>query len=234
MVRNALILRIFGLRPKTTIHIGAGNGQDRDLYYQIGSKKVIWIEASLEKCHKITKSFPADVVLNLYVTKIRQEELNNRSAIKFSEEKPTIGVISASTPHKSLDEILTTHPIQPHPYPWLVVIDTDGAEVDILEGGERVLTKVSYLVIEQHFNWDNGEWHKEVSRLCLAYGFNRTLARQNHTKEYEDVLYTRFSKSRIFLIKCLDSVFYILKQCKHMINQKHLSTTYFNCKKCKK
>lgn len=41
MVRNWLILRALGIRPKTIIHIGAGSGEDRDLYKKVGANKLI-------------------------------------------------------------------------------------------------------------------------------------------------------------------------------------------------
>jgi hypothetical protein len=231
MVRNSLILRALGIRPKTIIHIGAGSGEDRDLYFKLGANKLIWVEASYEKYLKITERYPKDTVLNFYVTDDPTKDLNYQMSKEFDLNKPTQSVISDSTPHSSLDQIFSNLAFD---LPILLVVDTDGAEVDILSGGDNFLKSVSYLVIEQHYHWDKGEWHKEISRLCSANGFYHTLSRPSHTNEYEDALWTRFSTARIHLSKILDSVFLLLKQYKHIAYKKHWSTTYFNCEKCNK
>lgn len=231
MVRNSLILRALGIRPKTIIHIGAGSGEDRDLYFKLGANKLIWVEASYEKYLKITERYPKDTVLNFYVTDDPSKDLNYQMSKEFDLNKPTQSVISDSTPHSSLDKIFSNLAFD---LPILLVVDTDGAEVDILSGGDNFLKSVSYLVIEQHYHWDEGEWHKEISRLCSANGFYHTLSRPSHTNEYEDALWTRFSTARIHLSKILDSVFLLLKQYKHITYKKHWSTTYFNCEKCNK
>ena len=231
MVRNSLILRALGIRPKTIIHIGAGIGEDRDLYFKLGANKLIWVEASFEKYLKIIERYPKDTVLNFYVTDDPSKNLNYQMSKEFDLNKPTQSVISDSTPHGSLDQIFSNLACD---LPILLVVDTDGAEVDILSGAGNFLKRVNYLVIEQHYHWDKGEWHKEISSLCSANGFYRTLSRPSHTNEYEDVLWTRFSMARIHLSKILDSVFLVLKQYKHIAYKKHWSTTYFNCEKCNK
>ena len=229
MVRNLLMLKALGIGPLTIIHIGAGSGEDRDLYLKLGANKLIWVEASYEKYLLLLQRYPKDTVLNFYVTDDRSKNLNHQISKEFDLNKPTQSVISESTPHSSLDRIFSNLASD---LPILLVVDTDGAEVDILSGGGNFLKNVSYLVIEQHYHWDEGEWHKEISRLCAANGLHRTLSRPSHTNEYEDVLWTRFSTARIRLSKILDSVFLLLKQIKHIAQQKHFSTTYFNCEKC--
>lgn len=231
MIRNSLILRTLGIRPKTIIHIGAGSGEDRELYFKLGANKLIWVEASYEKYLKVVERYPKDTVLNFYVTDYPTKNLNHQMSKEFALNKPTQSVISDSTPRSSMDLIFSNLVCD---LPILLVVDTDGAEVDILSGGGNFLKKVSYLVIEQHFNWDKGDWHKEISSLCSINGFYRTLARPSHNNQYEDVLWTRFGMARIHLSKILDSVFLVLKQFKHIVYKKHWSTTYFNCEKCNK
>lgn len=224
-----MILRALGIKPRTVIHIGAGNGEDRDLYFKLGANKLIWVEASYEKYLKLCKKYSQDTILNFYVNDTPQKNLNYQMYKNFDLNKPTQSVKSDSIPHGSLDQIFSDLVCD---LPILLVIDTDGAEVDILSGGGNFLVNVKYLVIEQHYDWDKGEWHKEISSLCSANGFFRTLSRPSHTNQYEDVLWTRFSSIRIYFSKILDSVFLIFKQFKHIASKKHRSTTYFNCKKC--
>lgn len=229
MVRNSLTLRILGIRPKTVIHIGAGTGEDRDLYFQIGANKLIWVEASAEKYLKVLKRYPEDIVLNFYVTDDSSKNIKYQRSKDFDLNKPTYNVMSGSTPQKSLDQIFSDLKCDS---PILLVVDTDGAEIDILSGASNFLKRVTYLVIEQHYFWDKGKWYKEISTLCSGNGFSRTLFRPSHMNQYEDVLWTRFSKVRISISKIIDLVFKFFKQLKHILYQKHLSTTSFYCKKC--
>ena len=229
MVRNSLILRALGIKPKTIIHIGAGSGEDRDLYFKLGANKLIWVEASFEKYLKVVERYPEDTVLNFYVTDDPSKNLNYQKSKEFDLDKPTYSVISSNTPHSSLDQIFSNLTCD---LPILLVVDTDGAEVDILSGASDFLKRISYLVIEQHYHWDKGEWHKAISTLCLGNGFYRTLFRPNHTNQYEDVLWTRFSIARISISKIIDTAFLVLKQFKHIAYKRHWSTTSFNCEKC--
>jgi len=187
VVRNSLVLRVLGIKPKTIIHIGAGTGEDRDVYFKLGANKLIWVEASFEKYLKIVERYPSDAVLNFYVTDDPSKDLKYQRAKNFNLDKPTYSLISYSTPQASLD---------------------------------------------QHYHWDNGEWHEEISNLCIRNGFSRTLSRPSHTNLYEDVLWTRFSVVRISISKIIDLFFRVLKHFKHVIYKKHWSTTSFNCEKC--
>lgn len=229
MVRNSLVLRVLGIKPKTIIHIGAGTGEDRDVYFKLGANKLIWVEASFEKYLKIVERYPSDAVLNFYVTDDPSKDLKYQRAKNFNLDKPTYSLISYSTPQASLDQIFSDLNFD---LPLLLVVDTDGAEIDILSGASNFLRRVSYLVIEQHYHWDNGEWHEEISNLCIRNGFSRTLSRPSHTNLYEDVLWTRFSVVRISISKIIDLFFRVLKHFKHVIYKKHWSTTSFNCEKC--
>lgn len=229
VVRNSLVLRVLGIKPKTIIHIGAGSGEDRDLYFKLGANKLIWVEASFEKYLKVVERYPEDTVLNFYATDDPSKNLKYQRSKNFDLDKPTYSLISDSTPHASLDQIFSKLVCD---LPLLLVVDTDGAEIDILSGASNFLRRVSYLVIEQHYHWDKGEWYKEISTLCIDNGFSRTLFRPNHTNQYEDVLWTRFSVVRISISKIIDLVFRVLKQFKHIAYKKHWSTTSFNCEKC--
>ena len=162
MVRNKLLLKIIGIRPKTIIHIGAGNGEDREEYFGVGAQKLIWVEASVKKYLDILKRYPNDTVLNFYVTNDFDKSTDLNSSKFFSHEKPTQIVKLEDAPKKSLDQIFSNFSFD---LPLQLVIDTDGAEIDILSGAENLLKKVSYLVIEQHFNWEEGNCMKK-NKVC--------------------------------------------------------------------
>lgn len=70
MVRNWLILRALGIRPKTIIHIGAGSGEDRDLYKE-----------AVELCF-LNKSYSRN---NLRLAKLIPSKLDQRNCVRFPE-----------------------------------------------------------------------------------------------------------------------------------------------------
>lgn len=226
MIRNPTVLRLMGISPKTAIHIGADKGQDRENYINLGIRLIVWGEAQGVLAERLKTNFPQDIVLNYYFS----DNLDGSKDLKYSDEevKPTQKVDNASK--ISLDEALQ---FKTFIKPIFLLIDTDGAEVKILEGGKSIISKVDYLVVEQHFHWNQGKWHEQITDLCLSLGFKRTLSRPSFDLSYEDVLYTRRSKLYVFTLSIMDYGFYIVKQIYHFIGKKHLSTSQFYCAKCK-
>ena len=66
MIRNPTVLRVMGILPKTAIHIGAGKGQDRQNYINLGIKLIVWGEAQGVLAERLKTNFPQDTVLNYY------------------------------------------------------------------------------------------------------------------------------------------------------------------------
>jgi hypothetical protein len=153
--------------------------------------------------------FPNDIVINKKFGRSTNSALNNiETTVDF--ETKSRGLLS----------------------PSMMVVDTDGADIEVLAGADKTLKSVSYLVLEQHRHWENGEWHAKLTKVAYGYGFKRTISRQSYLNDYEDVLYTRKNIVAIFFIKLIDFIICQLKQIWHIIKVQHLSTSYFYCQKC--
>jgi hypothetical protein len=209
MIRRPLVLKIISIRPKTVIHIGGGIGQDGYYYKVLGVKKVLWGEVQTELSETISMRFPNDIVINKKFGRSTNSALNNiETTVDF--ETKSRGLLS----------------------PIMMVVDTDGADIEVLAGADKTLKSVSYLVLEQHRHWENGEWHAKLTKVAYGYGFKRTISRQSYLNDYEDVLYTRKNIVAIFFIKLIDFIICQLKQIWHLLKVRHLSTSYFYCQKC--
>lgn len=228
------MLKFLRFRIKTVIHVGAGNGEDRDVYNYLGSQGLYWIEASTNLANNLRSKYPSDTVLNFFATNENRLEEYGSKSNKMGEGndiyfEPTEILRRSDVARNTLDLYFDLIEIKK---PVMLVIDTDGSDLEVLEGAYKTLKSVEYLVVEQHYFWDDGNWYTAISNFCTANGFKKTLTRPSYNNDYEDVLYIRKSMLMIFFIKISDKVFLALKQIKHFIIKLHFSTTYFHCEKC--
>jgi len=224
MIRNTKLLKLIRVSPKTVIHIGANKGQDRSQYILIGVKRIYWGEAFPPLANQLQKKFPSDqVIYGAFTNKNTGYKTLHVSALgTIGSRKLKIHETNFTSPNKTLDQEFGNLELVK---PILLVIDTDGAELEILEGGKNFLKHVKWLVIEQYWTWDNGRWHTKLTKLASDYGFKRVFGRVSYTNDYEDVIVVFFSRF-------IDGVFYVAKQIKHMFIKGHISSTYFHCFKC--
>jgi hypothetical protein len=222
MVRNPYVLRAIWVWPKTVIHIGGGNGQDGYYYKTLGVKSVLWGEAQTQLAEKIKKKFPKDIVINKYFC--ANNDIKLRDFLSPGQEK--LKTINTET---TVDIELSSLNL---PEPIMMVVDTDGADLEVLRGADITLKKVQYLILEQHRYWENGDWYSTLTNIATSYGFKRTISRPSYLDDYEDVLYTRKKVLTIFAIRFLDLAICQFKQLWHVFKYHHLSTTYFFCQVC--
>jgi hypothetical protein len=207
--------------------LGGGNGQDGYYYKSLGVKLVIWGEVQAQLAKLISKKFPTDIVIckkfGREINSTQSEDMIYNSNIKESTKFP------APKPATTVDyETMSLSLISP----IMMVVDTDGADLEVLAGADKILKKVSYLVLEQHRYWENNEWHVKLTDIAHRYGFKRTISRQSYSNDYEDVLYTRKNMVTIVFVRLIDGMVCQLKQLWHLVKLHHLSTTYFYCQKC--
>jgi FkbM family methyltransferase len=234
MIRNKHLLKFLRFRIKTLIHVGAGNGEDRDTYSYLGAQNLYWIEASTNLANNLNYKYPSDTVLNMFMTNESRlgEDASKSNKMGDSNDKylrPTETLRRSDVARSTLDLYFDLIEMKKA---VMLVIDTDGSDLEVLEGAYETLKSVEYLVVEQHYFWDDGNWYTAIAKFCTANGFKKTLTRPSYNNDYEDVLYTRKSVLTIFFINISDKVFLALKQIKHFIIKLHFSTTYFHCEKC--
>ena len=227
MVRRPLVLKLISVRPKTVIHIGGGNGQDGYYYKILGVKLVLWGEVQAQLSEIISKKFPKDIVINKKFGRI-SNGIPTRNKIYNSNNKESKNFPTLNTETTVDYETKSLNLLSP----IMMVVDVDGADLEVLAGADKTLKKVNYLVLEQHRYWENGEWHAKLTDVAYRYGFKRTISRQSFSNDYEDVLYTRKNIVTIFFVKLIDIIACQFKQIWHLLKHHHLSSSYFYCQKC--
>jgi FkbM family methyltransferase len=233
MIRNAKLLKFINIKPKTIIHIGASKGQDRAQYMILGAKYIYWGEAFQPLVNLLQENFPRDHVIWGAFTNINtgHKTLHVSPSGTIGSRKLNVHHSNFNSPNKTLDqEFLNLNLVKP----IMLVIDTDGAEIEVLEGGREFIKEVQWLILEQYWTWDNGQWHINLTNLAKEYGFRRVFGRISYSKDYEDVLYTKSGLARTLYLKIVDKIFYGTKQLKHLLFAGHTSSTYFHCFKCEK
>ena len=231
MIRNAKLLKFIGVNPKTVIHIGASRGQDRTQYILLGAEHIYWGEAFQPLANQLQENFPIDHVIWGAFTDSNtgHKTLHVSSSGTIGSRKLDIHESNFTSPSKTLDQEFGNLDLAK---PIMLVIDTDGAEFEILDGGRNFIKHVKWLVIEQYWTWDGGQWHMKLTKLAVDYGFRRVFGRISYTNDYEDVLYTKNGFVTVQFSKIVDKIFYAIKQLKHVLVAGHVSSTYFHCFKC--
>lgn len=95
---------------------------------------------------------------------------------------------AVSVPVDTLDHLVSTLALD---HVDLLKIDTEGAELDVLRGGERALTTVARIVLEYH-SWDK---LTDVRALLQAHGFAEALHLELDPHAGTGILYARRTAS---------------------------------------
>lgn len=157
-----IIIKIIYHNMKGVIHIGENTGQEKDIYNKY-SLNVIWIEPIpkvFEELKSNISEYPKQKAYNNLITDVdhREYELNiannngsSSSIFKIGLHKsiwPDIYYTSIiSLKSITLDSFIKNYNINITQYNTMV-LDTQGSELLILKGGNQVLNKMTYIIIE--------------------------------------------------------------------------------------
>jgi FkbM family methyltransferase len=239
MIRNPIVLYyIFGIKPKTIIHIGAHHGQDGNNYRRLKGKTVIWGEADSNSRKILRQRFPNDIVIPLIFWSVSDLELDffefpggqSNSAIPPLQSDSTFKISKKLT--TSLDRLIDDEILVA---PIMLVLDVQGAEMEVLLGGKKLLPKIQYLVVEianrpQGYAVTPSE--KEITDFLKNYGLIPSIIRKSHDEVYYDQLFIKSNKVRLIYIKLLDQLTCILMILRHWILYKHKPDYVFSCNLC--
>lgn len=145
-----------GLQPKTIIDVGAASGTPA-LYEVFPESKHILIEpleeyiphlntvvGKLEQAEYIiaaATAAPGNVIINVH------PDLVGSSLYKEEEDSDVNGV-ERMIPGMTLDNICSEHRTQG---PYLIKIDTQGSEIEVLKGAPTVLKETELVIVEVSF-----------------------------------------------------------------------------------
>lgn len=239
MIRNPIVLyNVFRIKPKTIIHIGAHQGQDGDNYKKLKSNSVIWGEADSNSVKILKQKFPNDKVVPLIFWSVAGLELDffefpggeKNSAITPSQLDSTLNVSKKIT--TTLDSLIDDNFLVS---PVMLVLDVQGAEMEVLLGGKKLMPKIEYLVIEIA-NKPQGyvvtPLKGEITDFLKNYGLRPSIIRKSHDESYYDQLFVKSNMIRLVYIKLLDDLLCGLMILKHLIVYKHKPNYVFSCSFC--
>lgn len=213
MIRNAHLMRIMGIQPKTVIHVGSHHGQDQTQYELLGVESVFWCEADPDCCNVIARIHPQSHVVHGFFWSTENTEIDfwiMRDRAQNSAFPPKIAdavssknkIISTTLDAKFADIKLTS--------PILLVVDVQGSEIEVLKGGKKLLTFIDYVVCEitgtssvSNFSIDQSE----VEYFLSGYSFKSVLRRFSYNREYFDLLLIKGGFMRIKFIQTIDLLF---------------------------
>lgn len=241
MIRNAKFLKhILGISPTTVIHIGADQGQDRDAYKSLGAKKIYWCEANPNSAKELKDRYPEDTVIEaLFLETPRsnipfyQTEFSAQNSaiapLKNSEiQVKSVLIMNSTTVDLKFSNLKLNNPI-------MVVIDVQGAEEQVLQGGNEFLSKVKYISIEialspQGYSYTPSE--TSIDFKLKRLGFRKSIFRLGRTGIYKDQFYIRSSILRTSYILVIDNFFDFFMRTRHKILFGHSTKVHYHCEEC--
>ena len=150
---------------KGVIHVGAWDLHENDWYIPMCGSNVVWVEANPFSYEHVSKPkaetagqkiyhFAAcnvnDVNVNLYIPKdaIGVRITDGRSDCSSLAKNTAVGEgVPVAVPAKTLDKMVDDEDLDINNYDFLN-IDTEGAELLVLEGFKNNLDKMKYVVVE--------------------------------------------------------------------------------------
>jgi FkbM family methyltransferase len=173
--RGLEILAQFTPPPQTIIDIGVADGTP-ELYAQYSQKKFLLVEANpqyKETLQNLVENINAELEMVFCGaeegTEILQLYKDGRKASKHvkRDEQPLDNV---SVPVKRLDDLIVKHKFLP---PYLVKIDVEGAELEVLKGAEHILPDAVAVIVETSVapRFDDQPTFAEVVWFMHQHGF---------------------------------------------------------------
>jgi FkbM family methyltransferase len=153
-------VKVFGIEPAPLIHVGAHLAQERDDYRNLGFEPVLWFEAQPEiakRSEEILVPYTNQRIINvgLWSTAGVQIEFFIAGHEGSSSSLLEPFLISASHPDvtcSSSYKITTStldHEADDGEIKFrILVLDVQGAELEVLKGGQRALQNVDYIFSE--------------------------------------------------------------------------------------
>jgi len=238
LIRNTQVLgKILRIRPKVIIHIGAHYGQDKANYKNIGANKIYWGEPNPDALQFLTRNFPDDNFISKpfwskpdeSITFYLTEHSEQSSLIEPLDQNAYTEVTLTST---TLDK---EFPSLSSSFKTMLVMDVQGAEIEVLLGGTRTLPNIKYLVVEianRNQGYKKTPSKFEVETILSEHKFKRILERPSYDHSYSDVLYMKTNFMKANALTLIDLIFLYIMKVRHILKYKHQPRDAFHCESC--
>lgn len=225
MIRNFIVLKLMGIKPTTVIHVGSHLGQDQNQYDKLGVKEVFWCEADHDSVLQIKEKYPhskvieglfwseADQYLEFQLMKDRAQ--NSIYNARKPEDLERIQKLITTTIDSEFMNLRLYEPI-------LLVLDVQGAELNVLQGAVGMLQKVSFVICEITENSSVSDFaisKCDVKNHLEKFGFEPSIKRYSHSGEYYDLLFLRKNVLAVVRIYLIEGLLHLFKRIKAVIRK---------------
>lgn len=169
-----------GLSPRTIIDVGAAYGQFSRICYSIFPKASYVLVEPLEEYKPYLEAVKADQphtqVIYGAATKEPGEVIIHvhpdlvGSSLYLEDEDSDVNGYPREVRAVKLDQLMVTYGLKP---PYLLKIDVQGAELDVLMGASQMLMETEYVILETSFFqfFQGGPQFHEVVKFMKEYDF---------------------------------------------------------------
>jgi len=243
VIRNPKILKyIYNIKPSAIIHIGGHLGQDGNTYDELAKVEVFWGEGIKENAEEIKRRHPNHKV----ISKMFWSTISGFLPFYKLEDNRSSSLMKPLNNNIKILEEITNVETTTLDFEFLdidlgknifMVLDVQGAELEVLNGGQGLLKRVKYLVIEVSQDIENeysvqDNYNFKVFEFMQEIGFKKSICRPSHDLSYVDQLYLKSNNFNLYLINLLDNIISIISKVFHFISKKHLKTSSWNCEVC--
>ena len=218
MIRSVLVLKLMGITPKTVIHVGGHLGQDQRQYELLGVEDIYWCEADELCAAEIRNRYPkCKVITGLFWSEpgeaidfwLMKDRAQNSTSEPKDESRAFMKTKKITT---TLDKEFSGKKLQT---PVMLVLDVQGAEIEVLLGALELLEQINYLICEitgdsEHSNFVVSQ--KELEKITCKYNLVALLKRYSHTMKYYDVLLARKRLLQVLRILVVEQLYFSIKK----------------------
>jgi FkbM family methyltransferase len=204
-------IREYSLEVRGVIHVGAHLVQERFFYQNEGYEPVCWLEAIPEIASasaELLKDFRKQRIINSALWSINDANLimnvtdgegSSSSLLDLHLHKSVHPNVTLNRKIQVTTSTLDSQNLDMNLYNTLV-LDTQGAELEILKGSTKSLTAIDQIVCEVSIRelYKNAPMVAEISGFLKSQGFELAAAEINRTVGWGDALFIRAEKLQPF------------------------------------
>lgn len=180
---------------KTICHVGAHIGNEVEMYFNLGVKKVIWVESNYKVFNKLIKNTSLWGIENIYLpftlSDVDDEILtfnvtNNEESSSFMDlgtlHESTYPEIKVIDKTKVITKRFDTYINNQNDFVWddveMIVSDCQGSDLKVIKGFGDLLKSKNLKTIKCEINfgemYKNNPTENEIDEHLSKYGFNKS------------------------------------------------------------
>ncbi len=195
--------KTFGVRPKGIIHVGAHEGQEFDLYRQMGFSKVLFVEANpavFERLQSRISDAPGVRLINravldkegpvtFHVTNFDQSS-SILALARHLEHYPTISETKVIEVEGTTLDCLLGENAEDYN---VLALDIQGAELLALKGAAKTMSSIEAIIIEVQFDelYHGAAQIEDIDSYLEEIGFRRVATSSASHQSWGDAFYVR-------------------------------------------